>query len=68
MKEMNRNVGLYCALLSGLIYVLLNIFLVFRLPKVLDTFLIFSWVFVPGIIGSLVFYFMDKRGAWDEKS
>ena len=66
MKEMNRNVGLYCALTCGLIYVLLNIFLVFRLPKVLDTFLIFSWVFVPGIIGSLVFYFMDKRGSWDE--
>lgn len=68
MKEMNRNVGLYCALISGLVYVLLNIFLVFRLPKVLDTFLVFSWVFVPGIIGSLIFYVMDKKGSWDGKS
>ena len=68
MKEVNRNVGLYCALISGVVYLLLNIFLVFHLPKVLDTFLVFSWVFVPGIIGSVIFYVQDKKGAWDKKS
>lgn len=66
MKQVNRNVGLYCAVGSALVYLLLNIFLVFRLPKILDTFLVFSWVFVPGIIGSLIFYVMDKKGRWDE--
>lgn len=68
MKEMNRNVGLYCALISGLVFVLLNVFLVFKLPNVLDTFLVFSWVFVPGIVGSVIFYVMDKKGKWDGQS
>ncbi|MFK5951704.1 MAG: hypothetical protein QM498_01510 [Desulfobacterium sp.] len=63
---MNKNLGLQCSIFASIFYILINVLLVFKLPEKLDTFLVFSWVTVPGIIGGLIFYRMDKKGLWRE--
>ncbi len=63
---MNKNTGLYCALFSLFLYVLLVVFVILRLPVKMDTLALLSWPIVPGIIGSLVFYRMDRSGSWEK--
>jgi hypothetical protein len=62
----NKNFGLYCSLACVIVYIFLNVYVIAKLPIKLDTFLLFSWLVVPGIIGGLVFYHMDKNGLWGE--
>lgn len=66
MLKKDRNIGLYCSLIGILFYIFINIYVVFNLPKVLDTFVVFSWVCLPGIAAGIIFQFMDKKNMWDD--
>jgi len=61
-----KYLGLYFALIGFSFYVFLNIYIVFKLPKKIDTFLVFSWACLPGIIGGIIFFIMDLKGVWRE--
>jgi drug/metabolite transporter (DMT)-like permease len=63
----NRYVGLICALVSLGIYLFLVFGIVMQLPVKADTFIMFSWPVVPGIIGGLVFFYKDMHKHWDDK-
>lgn len=64
MKD--KYIGLYCSLACVILYIFLNACIIAKLPIKLDTFILFSWLVVPGIIGGLVFYHMDKKGLWGD--
>ena len=62
----NSKLGLYWAIGGLAFYVFLNIFIVFQLPEKMDTFLVFSWVVLPGIIGGVIFQVMDTKGLFKD--
>lgn len=62
--KMNKNLGMYCALVGLAVYGFLVFGIVLRLPVKIDTFVMFSWPVVPGIIGALILYYRDKTGYW----
>jgi len=60
------NVGLYWALVGLSFYTFLLVAIVFQLPQKIDTFIVFSWVVLPGVIGGTIFQFMDKKGMFKD--
>lgn len=67
MFKNDKNIGLYCAIAGLIFYLLLIIFVVLKLPNMLGTFIVFSWVCLPGIAAGIIFHIMDKRGKWDDE-
>ncbi|MCF7935894.1 MAG: hypothetical protein K9L28_06120 [Synergistales bacterium] len=65
--EKNRNVGLWCALASTAIFAFLIFGFIMKMPVKVDTLILFSWPILPGIIGSLIFFFRDRAGHWDQE-
>lgn len=59
-------VGLYWAIFGFVFYAFLNIFIVLQLPEKVDTFLIFSFVILPGVVGGLIFQMMDTKGLFKD--
>lgn len=66
MIKNDKNIGLYCAVAGLIFYLFLIFFVVLKLPKMLGTFLVFSWVCLPGIAAGIIFHIFDKSGKWDE--
>lgn len=64
-RKARDSFGIATGILSSLIYVFAVIFFVFPLSERLDTFLVLSWVFVPAIIGSIVYHRLANRGSFD---
>ena len=64
-KNVNKNVGLYCAAASFCVWLVIIFLVVAKLPVKIDTFILLSWPVLPGVIGGYIFYKMDKNGSWD---
>lgn len=58
------NFGKLMLALSTVLYLLVLILIVAPLPQKLDTFLVASWVFLPAVIGSLIYIRIEKEGRW----
>lgn len=63
---MNRRVGLYCSVACFVIWLLVMVVIVSKLPVKLDTIVMLSWPLLPGVAGGLYFYYLDKNCNWDE--
>lgn len=68
MKKINKKTGLYCAILCIAVWLGLMIVIVAKLPHKLDTVIMLSWPALPGVIGGLAFYRMDKNECWTVES
>lgn len=60
----DKNFGLYCSFASLLVWATVTIMIVMKLPVKIDTFIMLSWVTVPGVVGGLIFYRLDKNNRW----
>ncbi|ACB84357.1 hypothetical protein [Natranaerobius thermophilus] len=65
MNSSNLPVGLICSGVLLVTYIILIYNIVLHLPNKLDTFIVLSWLFIPGIIGGGIFHLMDVTGKWD---
>ena len=63
-NKINKNLGLYCLAGASALYVFYVLKIVMSLPVKIDTLLLLSWPTLPGVIGSYIFYKMDKNGSW----
>lgn len=50
---------------GSLLYVAATVFFVWPLAHRLDTFLIVSFLFVPAIVGGLLYSRIERSGGWD---
>lgn len=57
--------GLVAAAAGALLYVAAIVFFVLPLSQRLDTFLIVSFLFVPAVVGGLLYNRIEGRGGWD---
>ena len=58
------NFGVISLIVSIILYILAIIFFVSPLPYKMDTFIIVSWLFVPGIVGSVIYIYILKANRW----
>ena len=63
-NKINKKLGLYCLSAGLALYIFIILKIVINLPIKIDTLLLFSWPLIPGIIGSYVFYRIDKDENW----
>lgn len=56
--------GLLAAGCAVVLYAAATVFFVLPLAHKLDTFLIVSYLFVPAIVGGLVYDRIDRSGGW----
>lgn len=71
MTDRNRGTerdrfGEITAIVGVLLYIAAIVFFVLPLPQKLDTFLVVSWLFVPAIIGALIYIKIARSGGWSQ--
>ena len=58
--------GIVAAAVGTLLYVAAIVFFVWPLTQKLDTFLIVSYLFVPAIVGGLIYDRIERAGGWSK--
>lgn len=72
MEEGNNNgsgrdrFGYITAIVATVLYVAALVFIVLPLPRKLDTFLVMSWLFVPAIVGAVIYIKISRSGGWSK--
>lgn len=56
--------GLGVVVCGSLLYLAATVFFVWPLAQKLDTFLIVSFLFVPAIVGGLLYSRIERSGGW----
>jgi uncharacterized membrane protein HdeD (DUF308 family) len=58
--------GEITAIVGVVLYVAAIVFFVLPLSRKLDTFLVISWLFVPAIVGALIYMKIERSGGWSQ--
>lgn len=58
--------GYLLAIAAVALYAGAIVFFVVPLEDWVDTFVVVSWLFLPGVIGSLAYAILEPRGSFDE--
>lgn len=58
--------GEIAAIVGVVLYIAAIVFFVLPLSEKLDTFLVVSWLFVPAIVGALIYIKIERSGGWDQ--
>jgi len=61
-----RNFGFAIAGIGVLLFIASLIIFAAPLPEKLDTVLVIAWLFVPGVVGGLVYAKMEHNQSFDE--